>query len=108
MDNKEVFQLSQVIEQKFAQFGYQLPFGRDLIASQPAEAIEHGLNRLRGISAISDAELSEHIGNYQWGNLSLSEVVECPDNFEQVKALLLNLDEWYERYVKEQTETDET
>lgn len=107
MDTLAVFQLSQEIEHGFSKFGYSLPFGRDLISSNPTEAIESGLLHLSAIGAISDEERSEHIGNYQWGEQSLYEVASSSDGLEQLNVLMRNLDYWYQRYVERYVEDNE-
>lgn len=107
MNTTDLLQLSQKIEQGFSQFGYQLTFSRDSITHNPAEAIEDGLRHLNAIGAISDEELAEHIGNYQWGEQSLSQVTSSPDRMEQLNVLVRNLDYWYQRYVERHTEDNE-
>lgn len=100
MDGFKVLELSQKLEQKFARFGYELPFDRDSIVINPTDAIEQGLERLNAIGAISDNELKEHIGNYSWGDMKLEQVLETQDREEQIAVLLRNLDGWFNRYKK--------
>ncbi len=107
MNTVELLQLSQKIEHGFSKFGYPLPFERDLISRNPTAAIESGLLHLSAIGAISDEERSEHIGNYQWGESSLSEVASSPDGLEQLNVLLRNLDDWYQCYVERYAEDNE-
>lgn len=104
MNTTDLLQLSQKIEQGFSQFGYPLTFSRDSITHNPAEAIEDGLRHLNAIGAISDEELTEHFGNYQWGEQSLSEVVSSPDGKKQLNVLLRNLDFWHHCYVERYAE----
>lgn len=104
MNTSVAFHLSQEIERGFSKFGYPLTFNRDSILHKPTEAIEDGLRHLNAIGAISDEGLAEHIGNYQWGKSSLSQVVSSPDGVEQLNVLLRNLDYWYQHYVERNTE----
>ena len=96
------FRLSQRIEQGFSRFSPQLPFDRDLIVCNPAEAIELGLVHLQAISAISQMECTEHLSNFNWGKMRLEKALQDARKRELLEALVRNLKFWYDRYSEKQ------
>lgn len=105
----EAFYLSQQIEHALAHFGYPIPVSRDLIVANPTEAIEDAFRWLAVMGAISNEEFSEHIHNYEWGDMSLEDIINDADRREQVYVLLRNLEGWSKRYrnrIKDQMEEE--
>lgn len=91
-------QLSLSIETAFRKFPYAPPFDRDSIEIRPAESIQEGLFWLVAIGAISKDEMLEHLPNYNWGNVRLSELMNDSSCMENIGALLRNLDYWQKRF----------
>lgn len=94
---KEAFQLSQEIEQGFSRF-FPMPFERNLIVAEPAQAIQQGLDYLQALSAISKEECHEHLSNFNWGTLRLEDAIQDAAKKELLEALVRNLKFWYNRY----------
>lgn len=103
----KAFQLSQEIEQGFTRF-IQMPFGRNLIVSNPAQAIQQGLDYLQALSAISEEECNAHLSNFDWETLRLEDAIQDAAKKELLEALVRNLKSWYERYSKKMADIDKT
>lgn len=103
----EAFQLSQEIEQGFTRF-FPMPFGRNLIVSNPAQAIQQGLDYLRALSAISEEECNAHLSNFDWETLRLEDAIQNAAKKELLEALVRNLEFWYKRYSKKMPNVEET
>lgn len=104
----EAFHLSQEIERGFTRFPYNYSFGRDLIVSEPASAIELGLMYLEGFSVITKSECQEHLSNFQWGTLRLEDAIQDAIKKELLEALVRNLKFWYERYSEKMSDVEES
>lgn len=94
----EAFWLSQKIEQGFSRFSPNLAFGRDLVVSNPAQAIELGLSYLEALSVISREECNAHLSNFDWKTLQLEVTIQDETKKELLEALVRNLESWYDRY----------
>lgn len=104
----EAFHLSQEIEHGFTRFPCEFPFGRNLIVSEPANAIELGLTYLECLSAISKVECHEHLSNFNWGTLRLEDAIKDSTKKDFLDALVRNLEYWHNRYSEKMADVEET
>lgn len=83
---------SMKLEAAFNSFSLEEKFTADAFRSRPTEAIEDGLNWIMGSGIISKTDFLIMCQNFDFGNLSLRDIISDELNKEKLDDLLNQLE----------------